>query len=88
MLGVVSRNAGRIATAGAVIVGASAEAVLIWLVDQLPIWAQVLVYGVPLAVALAGLVLLWRQARSNKRRRARRTGAMVTRDRRAGPGTE
>ena len=87
MLGVVSRSAGKIVTAGAVIVGASAEAVLIWLVDQLPTWAQVIVYGVPLVAALAGLVILLLQARRNRRRRLRGTGATVTRDRRAGPGT-
>lgn len=98
MLGAVSRKPGIIVTVFAVIVAASVEAVLIWLVDRLPIWAQVLIYSVPFVMVIAGYLLLWRDKRKSRRWRQRMaeakvaratvTQATVTQDRPAGPGTE
>jgi cytochrome c-type biogenesis protein CcmH/NrfF len=71
MLGVVSRTLGKVAAASGVLVAASIEAVLIWIVDQLPTWAQLLVYGPPILLAVVGFVALWHQARQRRRQRER-----------------
>jgi hypothetical protein len=59
----------------AVIIGLAGEGVLIWLIDQLPLWAQLLVY-VPGGLAiLAGFFLIGRDAVRNRRRRRLRAQA-------------
>ncbi len=56
----------------AAIIGLAGEALLIWLIDQLPLWAQIVVYGVPGVAILAGFYLIGRDAvRSRRRRRLR-----------------
>jgi hypothetical protein len=88
----VARKLGFVAAFAAMIVTASIEALLLWLVGRLPTWAQVLVYGVPIALLVVGLTLAWIEARKRRRLRGPRPGGRddgiaVRRDRRSGPGT-
>jgi hypothetical protein len=60
----------QIVTWTAVLIGAAAEALLIWMIDQLPVWAQVLVYAPGAIGIVGGFVLIWRD-RSRARQRKR-----------------
>lgn len=53
----------------AAIIGLAGEGVLIWLIDQLPLWAQLLVYVPPGLAILFGFYLLGRDAIRRHRRR-------------------
>jgi hypothetical protein len=53
----------------AAIIGLAGEGLLIWLIDQLPLWAQVVVYGVPGLAILVGFFLIGRDAVRARRRR-------------------
>jgi Flp pilus assembly protein TadB len=102
MLGAVSRKPGIIVTVAALIVAASVEAVLLWLVDKLPLWVRIILYSVPAVFIVIGLGFSWHQARVSRRRRLEATARVtrakvtqatvtqgtVTKDRPDGPGTE
>jgi predicted tellurium resistance membrane protein TerC len=60
----------QIVTWAAVLIGAAAEALLIWMIDQLPLWAQVLVYAPGAVGIVGGVIIIWRD-RSRARQRKR-----------------
>lgn len=53
----------------AAIIGLAAEGVLLWLIDRLPLWAQILVYAPGGLGILAGVFLIGRDAARRRRRR-------------------
>ena len=59
----------------AAIIGLAGEAVLVWLLEQLPLWAQILVCGPPGLAILAGFYLIGRDAVRSRRRRRLQSSA-------------
>jgi hypothetical protein len=57
---------------GAAIIGIAAEGLMIWMIDQLPVWAQVLVYA-PGAIGIVGGIVIIVRDRSRRRHRAKRS---------------
>lgn len=53
----------------AAIIGLAGEAVLVWMLEQLPLWAQVVVFGVPGLLVLVGFFLIGRDAVRARRRK-------------------
>jgi hypothetical protein len=53
----------------AAIIGLAGEGALIWMIDQLPLWAQLVVYVPPGLAILVGFYLIGRDAVRNRRRR-------------------
>lgn len=43
------------------------EGALVWLIDRLPTWAQIVVYGLPTALLIAGIAVLLRARFRTKR---------------------
>lgn len=53
----------------AAIIGLAGEGVLIWMIDRLPLWAQILVYAPGALGIVAGFFLLGRDVVRRRRRR-------------------